>query len=262
MLKRITPIRYNRAARSGRTAPLILTCEAPDGSTVKVFAKFSSTCDQGNINLAREVIAACLAHDLGLPVPEAFLIEVPPQWAATLPTDQRAKIQTSSSVAFGSRVVGDQFSTWLPGQEISVRMLPVAASIFVFDGIIQNPDRRPDNPNCLVRGDEYRIFDHELAFSHGLILGWIPPWHVGGLKSMETNGNHIFLSSLRGRNIDFGPIRAAWAGLSHAAIERYNEALPAQWTDVARPANSAIRLVRDARDNFDAILDEVRRVLT
>src|SRR5262249_26198574 len=30
--------------------------------------------------------------------------------------------------------------------------------------IIQNPDRRTENPNCLVRGESIRIFDHDLAF--------------------------------------------------------------------------------------------------
>jgi len=96
-----------------------------------------------------------------------------------------------------------------------------------------------------MQGDELRIFDHELAFSHGLIIGWIPPWRMGGLKFMETKGNHIFLSRLRGRNIDFQPIRATWAGLSDAAIEGYKEALPAEWTGVAGAATSAIRLVRE-----------------
>ena len=142
MLRRITPIRYDRATTGGRTGPLFITCEAPDGSPVDVVAKFSGGCDQGNINLAREVIAAQLARDLGLPVPEAFLIEIPPEWAATVPADQRSKIQTSSPVAFGSHAAAGRFRVWTPGHEISEAMLPVAAAIFVFDAIIQNPDRR------------------------------------------------------------------------------------------------------------------------
>ncbi len=36
-------------------------------------------------------------------------------------------------------------------------MVPVALATFVFDAIIQNPDRRSGNPNCLVRGDAFRI---------------------------------------------------------------------------------------------------------
>lgn len=240
-----------------------MTCEADDGSEVEVVAKFSGGCDQGNTNLSREVIAACLAGDLGLPVPEPFLVEASPEWTATIPgVGERAKVQRSSPVAFGSRVMTRQLNVWTPGNVISDPMLPIAAAIFVFDGIIQNPDRRSDNPNCLVRGDELRIFDHELAFSHGLIIGWKSPWMLGGLKSMETNGNHIFRTGLKGRSIDYGPIRAAWAGLSDARIAAYERALPAEWADVAGAAASATKLIRDARDNIGAVLEEVKRVLS
>lgn len=263
MLKRISPIQYDRPATRGRTGPLFITCEAADGSTVEVVAKFSGGCDQGYINLAREVIGACLAGDLGLPVPEPFLIDVPADWAATIPdASQRAKVERSSPVAFGSRVMTGQFGIWTPGNLISDIMLPTAAGIFVFDAIIQNPDRRSDNPNCLVRGDELRIFDHELAFSHGLVIGWQPPWTLGGLKSMETNGNHIFHPGLKGRIVDYAPIRAAWAGLSDAKIGDYVAALPAEWTNLGAVAATVIKLIKDARDNIDAVLEEVKRVLS
>lgn len=263
MLKRISPIQYDRPATRGRTEPLFITCKATDGSIVEVVAKFSGGCDQGNVNLAREVIGACLAGDLGLPVPEPFLIDVPADWTATIPDGgERVKVQRSSSVAFGSRVMTRQFNIWTPGNQISDIMLPLAAGIFVFDGIIQNPDRRSDNPNCLVRGNELRIFDHELAFAHGLMIGWKPPWDRGGLKSMETNGNHIFRAGLRGRSIDFGPIRAAWTGLSDIKIADYEGAVPAEWPDVASATASATKLIRDARDNIDAVLEEVKRVLS
>lgn len=263
MLNRVTPIQYDRPATRGRTGPLFLTCEAPDGSVVEVVTKFSGGCDQGNVNLAREVIGACLAGDLGLPLPEPFLVDVPAEWAATIPdTNERIKVERSSTVAFGSRAMTGQFSVWTPGNTISDIMLPTATGIFVFDGIIQNPDRRTDNPNCLVRGDALRIFDHELAFSHGLVLGWKPPWAIGGLKSMETNGNHIFRAGLKGRTIDLVPIRDAWASLSDARIAEYVEALPVEWDDVANVAASAIKLIRDTRDNIDAVLEEVKRVLS
>lgn len=266
VLKRVSPIQFDRPTTQGKTGPYFVTCEADDGSTVEVVAKFSDGCEQRNVNLAREVIAACLAGDLNLPVPEPFLVEASPEWTATIPgAAERAKVQRSSSVAFGSRAMTRQFNIWTPGNAISDLMLPTAAAIFVFDGIIQNPDRRSNNPNCLVRGDEVRIFDHELAFSHDLpIIGqpWTPPWVLGGLKPMETNGNHIFRTGLKGRSIDYDPILAAWADLSDARIADYERALPAEWTDVAGAAASATKLIRDARDNIGAVLEEVKRVLS
>lgn len=263
MLKRVSPLQFDRATTQGRTQPSFVTCECDDGTTVELVAKFSGGCDEGNINLAREMIGACLAGDLSLPIPEPFLIEISREWAETIPDDaRRTKIQQSSTVAFGSRVMTGQFSVWNPGNLIPDIMLPTAASIFVFDAVIQNPDRRSNNPNCLIRGNELRIFDHELAFSHDLVFGWVPPWRPGGLKSLEINGNHIFRAGLKGRTIDYAPIRTAWMGLSDAKIAGYEAALPAEWTDVAAAAASATQLIRGARDNIDAVLAEVKRVLT
>jgi hypothetical protein len=108
-------------------------------------------------------------------------------------------------------------------------MLPSAAAVFAFDGIIQNPDRRDGNPNCLVRGEEIRIFDHELAFAHGLILSWKAPWKVGGLQSLEAPGFHIFRAGLKGKQIDYSPIRAKWADLSDPQISAYGTAIPPEW---------------------------------
>lgn len=266
MLKRISPIQFDLAPKQGRTQPSFITCELADGKAVEVVAKFAGGCDLGNISLAKEVIGACLAGDLGLPVPEPFLIEATAEWIDTIPdAERRAKARRGSMVGFGSHLVVGQFEIWKPGNMVSDVMLPAAAAIFIFDGIIQNPDRRSVNPNCLVRGDDLRIFDHEMAFSHDLpIIGqkWAPPWVLGGLKSMETNGNHIFRTGLKGRSIDFGPIRASWAGLSDAQVADYEKALPAEWTDVAGAAATATKLIRDARDNIDAVLEEVKRVLT
>jgi hypothetical protein len=262
MLKRITPIQYDRPTTRGRTEPSFITCQQDDGTTVEVVAKFSSGCDQREINLAREVIAACLAGDLGLPVPEPFLISVDTDWIETVPDQgRRAKIRSSSPVAFGSKLAGNGFAAWNSGNLISDIMLPTAAAIFVFDAIVQNPDRRADNPNCLVRGGDLRIFDHELAFSHDLMIGWKPPWVLGGLKPLETNGYHIFRTGLQGRVVDFATIRTAWAGLSDAKIKDYENALPLEWSGAASAVASATKLIRDARDNIDACLTEVKRVL-
>jgi hypothetical protein len=113
----------------------------------------------------------------------------------------------------------------------------------------------------LVRGNQIRIFDHELAFTHGVVVGWRPPWVLGGLKPMETPGFHIFRIGLVGRAIDFGPIRSAWSGLSDGRIAEYERVLPTEWTGVAAAVKTALALIRDARDNIDACLEEVKRVL-
>ena len=150
MIERVTAIEYVEPVGTGRTQPVHLVCEKSDGSTVEVIAKFSAYCDEGVVNLAREVIAACLAADLGLPIPVPYLVEIPPEFAEIIPEPAlRAKIKASAPIAFGSTFVTGQYAKWFPGTAISGALLPVATAIFSFDAIIQNPDR--PMPCCASR---------------------------------------------------------------------------------------------------------------
>jgi len=262
MLSRVQAVEFRRNTTSGRTQPALLLCERSDGSEVEVVAKFSASCDQGVINLAREAFAACLAGDLGLPIPEPVLIELPDGWAdSIIDGRQRQRIATSSGIAFGSTFVGSQFSAWNAGTRLRDALVPVAAAVFTFDAIIQNPDRRSDNPNCLVRGDEIRIFDHELALSQGLMLGWLPPWQCGGLKVFQNAGFHIFKAALSRSTIDYQPIRNAWKGLADSMIEDYVRAIPTEWSAAKADMEQAKVLIKTSRDKIDDCLIEIQRVL-
>ena len=84
MLDRATPIEFSRTTTNGRTRPAIVVCETAAGDQIDVVAKFSASCDHGVVNLAREVVAACLAADLGLPIPKPFLLDIQPDWAASV----------------------------------------------------------------------------------------------------------------------------------------------------------------------------------
>ena len=262
MLSTVTVAQFVRRATTGRTGPALIICETSTGETVELFCKFSNGCDEGVINLAREVIAACLAADLGLPIPRPYLVDIPADFADVVgDADYRNKIKLSSSVAFGSSRASNGFSIWTKGTGVSANALLTAAGVFAFDAIIQNSDRRDDNPNCLMRGDEIRIIDHELAFATDLILSWTPPWELNGLSSLETPGHHIFREGLRRREIQYDVIRDKWVALSDACIAEYESAIPPAWSEAGDKVKVAVKLITDARDNIDGCLTEIRRVL-
>jgi hypothetical protein len=262
MLSLVSPVSFYRRTGRGRTEPLMLLCERSDGGQVEVVAKFSAGCDEREANLAREVIACCLAADLGLPISEPVIVATTPEWVATIPDPSvRTKVSSSCALAFGSKLVTGQYSVWNKGTGISAAMLPTAAAVFAFDAIIQNVDRRDENPNCLVNGEKILIFDHELTFMHRLMLGWKPPWTLGALRDFEQPGRHIFRASLLGCDIDFNPIRVSWMSITDQRIEEYRAALPPEWLVNAAPIDAALTLIRDARNNIDACLIEISRVL-
>lgn len=266
MLERVTATEYVAAPGNGRTKPAHLVCETTDGATVELMAKVSAGCEQGVVHLAREVVAACLAGDLGLPVPKPWLVEIPPAFANIIPdTERRTMFRASASVAFGSTLITGQFGTWAPGTRITEAMAPTAAAIFAFDAIIGNGDRKDGNANCLVRGDAIRIFDHELCFADALLLPFLrppPPWTLGGLKPLETPGAHIFRAGLIGRVVDWPSIGARWQGLSDVRLSAYETAIPPEWGTAKAQVSAALALVRDARDHITGCLTEIERVLT
>lgn len=263
MLERLTAVEFVRSINTGRTCPAILNCEMQDGSMTTVVAKFSDYCDEGPVNLCREVVAGCLAGDLGLPIPRPYLIDIPSGWVDVIPDPvRRARIAVSLPVAFGSSLVTGGYSTWTADTRISEGMLAPATAIFAFDAIVQNVDRRVDNPNCLVRGEEIRIVDHELAFAHKVVIGWRPPWAAGGLNWLERKGTHIFLADLRRSGMDLAGVRERWATIGDERIGQYGAALPAEWNAGAENVKDALELIRGAREHIDSCLSEIGRVLT
>jgi hypothetical protein len=263
LLTTLDAIEFMDVPGLGKTEPAFLTCEAADGSAVEVVAKYSSGCEQQGVNLACEVLAACLAGDLELPIPEPFYVTFSEEFIAAVPHQKlRGRLQASSRVGFGSKLMTRQFSQWNPGNVISQVLLPTAAAVFAFDAIVQNPDRKPgSNPNCLVRGDEIRIIDHELAFANRVpIIGWKEPWKEGGLNHLSTSEAHIFRDKLRHRVIDWDKIRSQWSQLTDTRIESYANGLPADW-GADHVVKVAVKLIKDSRDQINGCLAEISRVL-
>lgn len=261
MLTRVHAIEFVRRSINGKTKPAVVICENDDGNTIETLAKFSAGPERGTASLAVELVAACLAGDLGLPIPEPYLVECSPDWITTVPADFRGHVQASCNVAFGSKLITGQLAAWNRDTPISDPMVSTAAAVFAFDAWIDNIDRRDGNPNCIVRGDEIRIFDHDLAFPPGPILGKQPPWVIGSLRHLEEPGKHIFWSGLRGRVVDYAAIRDRWSALSDARLSEYGLCLPAEWAPSRGVVDAAQASIRSVRDNIEGCIAEMQRVL-
>jgi HipA-like kinase len=261
MLETVTPTRFHAAVTSGRTRPARLECEKVNGATVEVIGKFSGGCDRKAVGLAMEVVAACLAADLGLPVPQPYLLDLRPAFIATVTDQQRKALMIASSpIAFGSTEAGNGFRIWSKADRIGDHLVPQALAVLCFDAFVANDDRRETNPNLLVKGREIRIIDHETAFVHKMLIGWQQPWIPGALAPLTTPGHHIFYAGLKGRAIDTAPIEQSWNNITDAKLHEYRGSVPQAWAaDTA--ITDAIDLIRSVRDNIAVSLAEVRRVL-
>lgn len=232
------------------------------GDPVEVVAKLSARCFEQTGSLAAELIGALLAADLGLAVPEPLYVFLSPQFLAAIEDRAWAADATNGSLlAFGSAQLVGGYSVWNGSAKIPDEMVDAVAAAFIFDCATGNSDRRPDNPNCLRRGNNFYLIDHELCFPP-IILGRPPAWNLGGLQDFEQAGRQIFADALRGRVIGWEHIRRRWKSLSDASVDGYGHALPPEWLDGQAVVNRAIRQIKQARDNVDGLIAEAERVLT
>jgi hypothetical protein len=148
-------------------------------------------------------------------------------WLSNQKPELAQVLRASGGLNFGSKLLTD-VSIWPVGKSIPDGMLPAAAHILAFDCLISNDDRRRDNPNVLVRGDDLFVIDHEACFSFlYLVAGGNRPWEVRHLNALR---NHVFFYQLRRQQIDLGFFTARLAALGDPGLERIIREVPTQWT--------------------------------
>lgn len=191
--------------------------------------KLSGAMDTRERGPACELVAVHLAEHFGISHSEPAAVTVHPDlagWLAKMQPDLKGILDTNRGRNFGTRLLID-VATWPKGQEVPLAMLGKAARIFAFDALISNDDRRVDNPNLLVSGDDMFVIDHEAAFSFLYLIGGRTP--KLDLRQRRSLTDHVFFYQLRKKAIDLGSFTARLADLSNDQIERIFSEVPAEW---------------------------------
>ena len=256
---------FIRPMSTGRNRPLLLGCENIAGDKLEVVVKFRGREMDGKAQTA-EVVAAQLADDLGLQVPRAAVVEIPPGFEAAIRDRDLARMVVGSPGRnFGSVHLGTGFTTWPPGREPYGAQRDQAADVFAFDTLAQNPDRRAGTPNLWVRSDCIGVYDHEQAFSFLSvpIIGGAPrPW----LAASQGNGfrfleQHIFYRSLRGGRLNLGPFEAKLGALSDSRIRAYAESVPSEWGTQDELCARVAEYLGEARAQREDLVSFIKHVL-
>lgn len=265
MLPRITATRFGRAAKVGRTRPFVLFCDQEDISEeIEVYVKLRGSSQIGATGLMCEGISALLGRDLGLPIPAPFVVEITEQFASLVPHTDIDLFRQSVGWNFGSRAQYPQFAPWSAERPAPVPMRPAMADTFAFDAMIQNPDRRHDNPNCAVRDESLLIFDHDLAFSFlSGVIGWQPPWMQGGLDFLANHSpaRHAFFDQLKRMPLDYDRLTNAWDSVDANRVNTYFESLPPEWIPTADARERIVDYLLDLKSHLPQTIAEVRKVL-
>lgn len=156
-LPQLNATRYVQPLREGGSLPAVVDTE--DGLFV---AKFRGA-GQGAGALVAELICARVAQVLELPVPDAALIEIPPEFGKGEPDPEiQDLLRASHGTNMGLRYLDGAFN--YDGYAASDLIAPeVAAEIVWLDALLTNPDRTHRNPNLLVWQRGPWLIDHGTA---------------------------------------------------------------------------------------------------
>lgn len=222
-------ISYCETFKHGRSRPLLVWAEDSDGSRHEVVLKLRETGRLDGTGLAAELIASQLASDLGLTTPPPFVVEVTPEFAASVPhIDAARRLSASPGLHFASRLETGQFHLPLTASALPAAAIDSAAAVMAFDLLIGNDDRHVEKANCLVRGAQIVLIDHERAFPILRRDLRASAWQPGGLDNLHR---HVFFAALKGQMPDFAPLASSLSALPAERIDHYIKNLPLSWLE-------------------------------
>jgi len=234
----------------GRTRPLALRCvrsipasdpnadededrdQPPETQTLIV--KAPGHPEVTRTSLFCELFGNLLARELGVETPAPALVNLSGEIVGQLnPTLSAYNIQLVPGLAAGCKYLKGGLVSPVPLVELSLEELAAAVRLYAFDMVAQNPDRRPEKPNCALLGGRLIAYDFEMAFSFIYALGkQPPPWQV---SKLSMGPRHLFYPRLRrqAHAVDWGPFISDLARLKAGRINELLDEVPSEWREHA-----------------------------
>ncbi len=216
---------------SGRTRPALIACALPDGGEIECVVKLGGHKESAPHQPVCETVAALLALDLGLPLADPLLVEITSEFARHgVPANQpeaRARCENALGWAFATKHLPAGYSLIPVGKTPARALLPALAELYAFDGLIQNADRIAHNPNCLIKGNDLRFFDHDQAFGFLLDLWGAKPAHE--IDSYSFLARHFAHPHLPRNRTQFNRLEGAWQAVHPKTVAGYRDLLPDSW---------------------------------
>jgi len=238
---------------SGRNKPAIFGCVDREGKRAGDYVvKLSGAMETRMRGPASELIASSLARHLGILRPDPAAVRLHPdlvKWLTVQRQDLAHVLDKSTGLNFGTRLLTD-VAIWPVGRALPEAMITSAAHIFAFDALIENDDRRRDNPNVLARGDDLFVIDHESAFAFLYLIAASPrAWNIRNRPSLER---HVFYYQLRKQQIDLTLFTTRLAELGDATLMSIIQDLPNEWRheDLGR-VSAHLQNLRDHASEFE-----------
>jgi hypothetical protein len=228
----VQPLEPLRVLESGTTTPqLILGVCQQTGVKGDYVIKYRAASRMSAEASVRELVAAWIARELGLKVPEPVIISVSPEFVELLQGNEMYQIASNSlGYNFGNEYQRGYLAP-LKGQTFSEDFKRKLIDLFAFDMFISNADRRIDKPNFLYNGDDLLVFDHEIAFGFVMELPFLRnqiPWTFRD-SDLEWISQNFCYQYLKGNTYDFLPFIDKLTVLNDLFWTKVETIIPPDW---------------------------------
>jgi hypothetical protein len=229
MIEQIEAELFHGFQTNGRSRPARMTCRKADGQPVNVFVKFAGGVTGHYFGLCAEVLCSAIARHLGLVTPDPYIVNLPlsPEFLAGVPAEAKDIVGRSLGLNFGTVAVGDGFTVVPPEPRLPTNLRPVAAEIFAFDILMQNFDRKWDNPNLLWNQKRIVLIDHESALHP--VLSWPEP--SVAMMSLEKFYDHVCYSPISPADANYDRLASVLGTLTPEILDGFFGLIPAVWRD-------------------------------
>ena len=236
-------VRVEKILEGGASHPLLIDCELSNPERVirrQYVLKAMGMPEIFDTNLFNELFGNLLARKLQILTPEPVLIRLSKEFvdiAATSmsnhPSLANRNISLHEGIGVGCKYF-PKFKTVLEEVRLSEMELMSALRIYVYDMLVQNPDRTFKNggkPNCSQIGNDLVAYDFEKCFSFAsLILYNVPSWEV---TKHGIYPNHIFYirlkEAMKSGKVDLEPIMSDLRELNITELMKVKDKLPEKW---------------------------------
>jgi hypothetical protein len=227
----------NQDPATPRTQVTAVLGRAPSGVSIRPFLcedeharhLFVKPFGSLSVSLISEWVAARLARELGLPMPDVDLVDVPADLCRAA-----GHADLKPGPAFASISLGPGAADLQP-RDLGRIQPGILAETLVFDAWIRNADRIlgpvVGNPNAMMvsPGSRFFLIDHDNAFD--------PQWEPGTMHQLH------FARRQAAHWLDCGH-RADWLVRARNAFDKFDvfwQELPREWVEAAQESNPAFR---------------------
>jgi hypothetical protein len=223
---------------SGRTKPLLLECEVADNADDELgtfVVKAPGLKEVSDYELFVETLGYLLANELGVETPQPAVVTLDVDFVGVLnPILKSFGLSVHEGDGFGSELITG--GVMVTGHEHqNPEQAARARDIFCYDLIVQNPDRLQRNPNCLLKAGRFVAFDFNMAFTFLTHMGEsYEPWQF---SKHQISDKHLFLPSLRGKEIAFKPFIDRVKALAETRLIEILDTVPfsdGRWNEKVR----------------------------